>query len=227
MADGTPRDATSVEELDARIEEQLAILGGIDAQMVDRASAVQSGDLERADFIAWAVRAQERRQHAASDLASLRHRRHEAVRDESCARIEVVRLRNALAAEQARANGTEKQRRAIEGLQAELASARRTIEHMRQSFGTTDLRTHSLGEEIARLNAAHGEKLKRAREGHWRALLDGEVAILHPELSQRYLNSARAAVPAGFRDACAARDEAEGMPRPRTSAECAAEVSRG
>lgn len=57
-----PLDETqSIEEIDARIEEQLSIIVCIDAQMADRSDALHNGDLDRADFLDWSVRASERR----------------------------------------------------------------------------------------------------------------------------------------------------------------------
>lgn len=198
-------DDVSVDELDARIEEQLSIIVAIDAQVVSRSAATQSGDLTREDFAAWAVRAFERRAHAASDLAGLRHRRHEAVRAETSLRIEAARLRELLyAANERLADATREHEERV-------ARLLRNIDAAYECVTKADDRREAI---------QNGTATFRVRESIWRVFLEGEIAVLHPEARERFLARAGRSVPPEFRDACCEQKEACGYPRPRTSAEC-------
>lgn len=218
-------DDVSVDELDARIEEQLSLLGSIDAQMVSRSGAVQSGDLSREDFAAWAVRALERRQHAASDLATLRHRRHASVQTESTLRVEVARLRELLNAANARFEAAELHHT------EEVARLKRNVEAAYDCVKASDDRRAEVERDVLkRLDAftpteAQAERVRRLRESVWMAILDGEVATLHHEMRGSFLRMARAGVSPAWRDDRCAQQVARGYPRPRTSAECAAETA--
>ena len=227
----------SVAEIDARIEEQLSLIASIDAQMVDRSAALRSGDLSREDFSGWSVRAMDRRAYAASELVSLRHKRHRLTQDESSLRVEAARLReenSRLRGELSaiRGSGGEehgdaspedsdcaavRQQRYIERLKAEIDSARKTIERLsaeRTAAEIADLRAQV---------AADGERAAELKRSFWRALLDGEEAVIHTERAKRFLDRTKRNVPPKFRDDRCEQQAAHGYPRPRTSAECEAE----
>lgn len=227
----------SVSEIDARIEEQLSIIVSIDAQMADRSAALRDGNLSREDFIDWSVRASDRRSYAASDLVSLRHKRHRLTQDESSLRVEAARLReenSRLRGELSAIRGTGgeehgdaspedsdcaavRQQRYIERLKSEIDNAHKKIERLsaeRTATEIADLRSQA---------AANGERTAELKRSFWRALLDGEAAVMHTEWAKRFLDMTKRCVPPKFRDDRCERQVAHGYPRPRTSAECEAE----
>lgn len=230
MADGDARDIETVGEVDARIEEQLSIICSIDAQMADRSAAVRSGDLDHGSFVAWAVRAADRRTFAASELVALRHRRHRLTHDDGlastrlrkrvaqlAAQVEVLKARVAKAAEAAEAAEAERARkpdaRGVTIAAMPESEARRQLRHALS-------RVEVLRAEVTRLGAAT-RRPDTYRESIWREMLEGETAAIHPERAAYYLVRTRDGVPAEFRDAFCAAQEAAGYPRPRTAAECA------
>lgn len=229
MPDNAP-DA-SIEEIDARIDEQLTIIAQIDAQLSDRSNNVATGDLERADFVGWAVRALERRQYAVSDLVTLRHRRHAITKAEARVRVDAAQtadvIRNlrsenaALLAERVDAAvQLERANVVITNLKRENASLRATPR------GTATDTPETTNQTVARLDAVHSERLRKLKEAAWLALLEGEVAVLHRESVAGFLHRVRASVPTDFRNEFCARQTDVGYPRPRTSAEIAAEKAK-
>lgn len=203
-----PLDETqSIEEIDARIEEQLSVIVCIDAQMADRSAALHDGDLDRADFLDWSVRASERRGHAATSLVSLRHMRHRLTQAESGLRSEVSRLRAEVSrlrdtlTESGAECGTARQRKTIDELRRGLAEANRIIGSMRPDGDFRDTYKKHIHD----------------------AFLDGETAVLHTDCSRAFLARARQSVPSKYRDDYCERKTAKGMRRPRTSSECSAE----
>ncbi len=219
----------SVSEIDARIEEQLSIIVSIDAQMADRSAALRDGNLSREDFIDWSVRASDRRSYAASDLVSLRYKRHRLTQEESSLRVEAARLReenDALRVELSEKRsvvkaaetivGTERQNRVIESLRGELAKAHKTITALSETQTSTDNDA-----TVVRVKA--NERITSLKYSLWHAFLKGEVAVLHVDRAKHFLSQTRSGVPREVRDAYCEREVAYGYPRPRTSAECEAE----
>ena len=229
MADGDARDIETVGEVDARIEQQLSIICSIDAQMADRSAAVRSGDLDHATFVAWAVRAADRRAFAASDLVALRHLRHRLTHDDE--RVS-TRLRKRVAqlvgqvehlkAQVARAAEAARERMADTAAARDATFAAMPAHDARKQLRHALSRVDVLRAEVTRLVAAKTKRPDTYRESIWREMLEGETAAIHPERAAHYLARTRDGVPAEFRDAFCKRQEAAGYPRPRTSAECAA-----
>ena len=219
-----PEAVVSVEELDARIDAHLTLLAQIDAQRADRGAAAESGDLDASDYRGWLVRALDKRKHTVDALVSLRHARHTAAQAEASARTEVARLRLALQRAHAEnealraaprgpvqvvcTEGTARQQKRIEDLNGEVAGLRGQL--------------MALGANPAPDGASAPVRM---RDAMWRAFLDGEVAVLHPDRAAHFLAATRRAVPREFRDARVAREIAEGYPAPRTSAQCDAEAA--
>lgn len=229
MADGDAQSSETVGEVDARIEEQLSVLSSIDAQMADRSAAVRSGDLDHDAFVAWAVRAADRRRFAASELVELRHRRHRLTQDDGLVstrlrkrvaqldrEVEELKARVAKAAEVERARELDARAAALATMPE--SEARKQLRHTLSSVAV-------LRAEVTRLNAAL-QRPSTFRESIWHEMLEGETAVLRPERVAYYLARTANGVPAEFRDAFCERQEAAGYPLPRTAAECAAGATK-
>lgn len=228
MADGEARDTETIGEVDARIEEQLSIICSIDAQMADRSAAVRSGDLDHGAFVAWAVRAADRRAFAASDLVALRHRRHRLTHDDERVstrlrkRIaQLVAQVEALTARVAKADEAARERMADTAAARDATFAAMPENDARKQLRHALSRVEVLRTEVTRLTAA-ARRPDAYRDSIWREMLEGETAVIRPERAFYYLARTRNGVPAEFRDAFCAAQEAAGYPCPRTAAECAA-----
>ena len=231
----------SVPELDARIQERVSLIASIDLQIADKRRNVESGDLDADDFRNWEIRAQERRQRTASELATLRYVRHVVSRHEGTHRVEAARLREELdaattriadvtAMAQARDDTHLREikglRAEVRDLRAEVGAKRDAIDNLRAIVEATSgdeasipLRHHE-GEQINVMQELQRARLKKLKEGLWGAMLEGEVAILYPHRRGKHLCYLSTAVPRDFRDQRVKREEEAGRPRPRTSAEC-------
>lgn len=214
----------SLEELDARIDAQLTLIASIDAQRADRAAAAESGDLAPADHRAWLVRALDRRGYAVEELVALRGARHTAAQAEVSARAEVARLRLALQRVQAE-NAALRAAPCTTATAPVRMSFTQGTRHQQQINVALENEVRALRAQLTALGEDGNAAPKNVREPIWRAYLNGEVAVLHPESAARFLNSTRVGVPREFRDAYAARETSAGYPRPRTSAECDAEAA--
>lgn len=191
----------SVEEADALIEQQESIIGQIDVQIRERLRLVLSGDLTREDFDGWLVRAMDRRNYAASDLAELRFYRHnlkggsEAIRKElACLRAKCTALQDEVGTSEVRRALKEKLARATAAIH-ELNQRLATLQKLASKIPTGgDLNDYTLIPR-ATLNALTSERAQR----RWLALLRGENAVLHPDRQAAFLRYCAEEVPSDFR----------------------------
>lgn len=198
-------ELAAVDIVDARIDEQLSILGSIDAQVADRAANVESGDLDREDFRGWLVRAMDKRAVVAGTLAELRHRRHTLAGEDVKLRRDRARLSEDVVKLKAR----------IVQVEAETARQVASVHKMYEVDGAKAMRV-AHADELRRKNV----EAARLREATWTAKLDGEAALLNPEHAATFLRRTWNGVPPAFRDAYCVEASRHNKPLPRSVAEC-------
>lgn len=201
-------ELAAVDIVDARIGEQLSILGSIDAQVADRAANVESGDLDREDFRGWLVRAMDKRAVVAGTLAELRHRRHTLAGEDVKLRRDRARLSEDVVKLKAR----------IVQVEAETARQVASVHKMYEVDGVKALRLAHHA-EIRKKD----EYAQRLRQELSKVRLDGETALLHPERAPLFLRGAAHGVTSAVRDAYCEEASRRGHPLPRSSAEVAKE----
>jgi len=200
----------SVEELDARIDNALTVIASIDAQLIARKDG---GGMSPQEYADWRVRAIERRTYATSSLVELRRLRHLRTLADQDARVEAARLRGVV----------EDLKRQLEDAAARDAALIKKKAAVGQLLEEAYRKNRALGERIGEVARQYGRKSRGLKENLWRAWLQGEVAVLHPERRKGFLGHTQRGIPKEFRDAFVAEEKAQGMHAPRTSEEIEAQ----